>query len=47
LARHSEADIYILDQLKKNIEKCNELYSEYKFNEIVALINAHIVELSG
>ncbi len=40
-------DLYVLNQLRTNIEKINKGYEAFDFSIAVKTINAHIIELSG
>ncbi|MCQ2956806.1 MAG: hypothetical protein MJ233_03000 [Mycoplasmoidaceae bacterium] len=40
-------DLYVLNQLKTNIDKINKGYEAFDFSVAVKTINAHIIELSG
>lgn len=43
----SQADLYVLNQLSRNIRTINEAYERFDFSVAVKLINAHIIELSS
>ncbi len=43
----SNEDLYVLNQLKQNIEKINKAYEAFDFSVVVKTINAHIIELSS
>lgn len=43
----SPEDIYVLNQLKTNIEKINQAYEKFDFSVAVKTINAHVIELSS
>ncbi|MCQ3914672.1 MAG: hypothetical protein MJ201_02625 [Mycoplasmoidaceae bacterium] len=43
----AKEDLYVLNQLKENIEKINKAYEAFDFSVAVKTINAHVIELSG
>jgi isoleucyl-tRNA synthetase len=42
-----DVDNFILGQLQKNIKIINECYEKYEFNNIIKIINNHVIELSA
>lgn len=40
-------DLYVLNDLKQNIEKINKAYEVFEFSTVIKTINAHIIELSS
>ncbi|MCQ3908205.1 MAG: hypothetical protein MJ200_01220 [Mycoplasmoidaceae bacterium] len=43
----SPEDLFVLNQLKANIDKINKAYEVFDFQVAVKTINAHVIELSG
>jgi isoleucyl-tRNA synthetase len=42
-----EVDTFVLNQLSDNINRINLHYENYDFNNVVKIINGHIIELSS
>ncbi|MCQ2748321.1 MAG: hypothetical protein MJ223_03815 [Mycoplasmoidaceae bacterium] len=43
----SQEDLFILNQLKTNIDKINKAYESFDFSVVVKTIGAHVIELSS